>query len=237
MSLLHRPPPPPSALPKPPPKALPQRQPPSGPPPARTLPAAAAATPAVATPAAATPATVSVAAAAPAAAPAPLQAPPSAATRPAPSAALPAFIGDGLTPSMAAMMEAVRLYEDLLVEENALLRAGDASGVTALLDRKMNATRLYQERQRSVLGDPEATRSLTPDQRTQVVAMVRSLEELATENTILLKANMSAIQQLFEVINTAARKMRKREVSYSQAGVIRDYHQAHNLSLAYNHVV
>lgn len=143
----------------------------------------------------------------------------------------------GLTPSMTAMMEAVQIYDALLVEENALLRTGDSAGVAALLDRKMNATRLYQERQRAVLGDQEATRSLTAEQRAEVVTMVRSLEELARENTILLKANMSAIEQLFEVINTAARKMRKREVSYSQAGVIRDYHNAHNVSLAYNHSV
>jgi hypothetical protein len=143
----------------------------------------------------------------------------------------------GLTPSMTAMMEAVQIYDALLVEENALLRTGDSAGVAALLDRKMNATRLYQERQRAVLGDQEATRSLTAEQRAEVVTMVRSLEELARENTILLKANMSAIEQLFEVINTAARKMRKREVSYSQAGVIRDYHNAHTVSLAYNHSV
>lgn len=135
------------------------------------------------------------------------------------------------------MMEAIDIYRELLIQENALLRSGDSDGVAGLLDRKMSATQLYQDRQRTVLGDPEATRSLSADQRAKVVAMVRALEELASENTILLKANMSAIQQLFEVINLAARKMRKREVSYSQAGTIRDYHLAHNMSLAYNHVV
>jgi hypothetical protein len=143
----------------------------------------------------------------------------------------------GLSPNMMAMMEAVRIYEALLEEENALLRAGDSDGVAALLERKMSATRLYQERQRTVLGDPEATRSMSPEQREQVVAMVRALEDLARENTVLLKANMSAIEQLFEVINTAARKMRKREVAYSQAGTIRDYHLPHQTSLAYNHTV
>jgi hypothetical protein len=143
----------------------------------------------------------------------------------------------GLSPAMSAMMEAIRIYEDLLTEENAALRAGDSKTVAALLDRKMGATRLYQDRLRTVLGDGEATRALAPEQRAQVVSIVRSLEELAKENTILLKANMGAIEQLFEVINTAARKMRKREVAYSQAGVIRDFHQASNTSLAYNHTV
>jgi hypothetical protein len=143
----------------------------------------------------------------------------------------------GLSPAMQSMMEAIRIYEDLLVEENAALRSGDSKTVAALLDRKMGATRLYQDRLRTVLGDGEATRALTPETRAQVVSMVRSMEELAKENTLLLKANMGAIEQLFEVINTAARKMRKREVAYSQAGVIRDYHQASTTSLAYNHTV
>jgi hypothetical protein len=143
----------------------------------------------------------------------------------------------GLSPAMAGMMEAIRIYEELLVEENQALRTGDSKTVAALLDRKMGATRLYQDRLRTVLGDAEATRALSTEQRAQIVSMVRSLEELAKENTVLLKANMGAIEQLFEVINTAARKMRKREVAYSQAGLIRDYTSAATTSLAYNHTV
>jgi hypothetical protein len=143
----------------------------------------------------------------------------------------------GMPPALAGMMEAIRIYEDLLIEENAALRAGDSKTVAALLDRKMGATRLYQDRLRTVLGDAETIRTLSTEQRAQMVGMVRSLEELAKENTVLLKANMGAIEQLFEVINTAARKMRKREVAYSQAGVIRDYRNAAATSLAYNHTV
>jgi hypothetical protein len=155
----------------------------------------------------------------------------------APRSPAPLIDTRGLSPAMAGMMEAIHIYEQLLVEENAALRSGDSKTVAALLDRKMGATRLYQDRLRTVLGDGEITRSLSPEQRAQIVSMVRSLEELARENTVLLKANMGAIEQLFEVINTAARKMRKREVAYSQAGVIRDYQTAATTSLAYNHTV
>jgi len=155
----------------------------------------------------------------------------------APRSPAPLIDTRGLSPAMAGMMEAIHIYEQLLVEENAALRSGDSKTVAALLDRKMGATRLYQDRLRTVLGDGEITRSLSTEQRAQVVSMVRSLEELARENTLLLKANMGAIEQLFEVINTAARKMRKREVAYSQAGVIRDYQTAATTSLAYNHTV
>jgi len=246
MSLPQRPP-----LPKPPPKAGPAGLPPRAPG-AHTLPSHPGAPaglpparPAVAAPAApaAAPAMPAMKAPMPqpqaAAAPAPL-APVAPAMQAAPAAPRPpvALIDiRGLSPAMAGMMEAIHIYEELLVEENAALRSGDSKTVERLLDRKMGATRLYQDRLRTVLGDGEITRSLNPEQRAQVVSMVRSLEELAKENTVLLKANMGAIEQLFEVINTAARKMRKREVAYSQAGVIRDYHTAATTSLAYNHTV
>jgi hypothetical protein len=160
-----------------------------------------------------------------------------AAAQATPRPAVPLIDIRGLSPAMAGMMEAIHIYEELLVEENQALRSGDSKTVAALLDRKMAATRLYQDRLRTVLGDAEITRSLSTEQRTLIVAKVRSLEELARENTVLLKANMGAIEQLFEVINTAARKMRKREVAYSQAGVIRDYQTAATTSLAYNHTV
>ena len=224
MSLPQRPPLP---LPKPPPKA--------GPP---GLPPPRAAVPVQAAPAALPARPAMAAAAMPAAAP-PAPAAPAlpAAAQAAPRIAVPLIDIRGLSPAMAGMMEAIQIYEELLVEENAALRSGDSKTVAALLDRKMGATRLYQDRLRTVLGDGEITRSLSTEQRSQVVAMVRSLEELARENTVLLKANMGAIEQLFEVINTAARKMRKREVAYSQGGVIRDYQTAATTSLAYNHTV
>lgn len=229
MSLPQRPP-----LPKPPPKALPPRA-PGLPPPARPMAMAAPAVPAAPAapvlPQMQTPAPV---AAAPVAAP---LAPPQHAVPVTPRSPVPVIDIRGLSPAMQSMMEAIRIYEDLLVEENAALRSGDSKAVAGLLDRKMGATRLYQDRLRTVLGDGEATRALVPETRAQVVSMVRSLEELAKENTLLLKANMGAIEQLFEVINTAARKMRKREVAYSQAGVIRDYNLASTTSLAYNHTV
>ena len=249
MSLPQRPP-----LPKPPPKAPPPGLPraPGAAPAAAPAAAALPGRPAMAAPAMAAPALpgrpAAPAPAAPAAQPQALAsqlpqfaapAVPAAPTAPAAPQRSPVPLIDirGLSPAMAAMMEAVHIYEDLLVEENNALRTGDSKTVAALLDRKMGATRLYQDRLRTVLGDGEITRALTPEQRAQVVSMVRSLEELAKENTVLLKANMGAIEQLFEVINTAARKMRKREVAYSQAGVIRDYHTAATTSLAYNHTV
>jgi hypothetical protein len=159
------------------------------------------------------------------------------AVRPAMTRPTPLVNTKGLPANLAPMVEAITLYDELLAEENVLLKAGDAKGVAGLLDRKMAATRLYQERLRTVLSDNQCTRSLTPDQRTSVVALVKCLEERAHENAVLLKANMSAIEQLFEVINTAARKMRKQEVAYSKAGMICDNYSRYGSSLAYNRTI
>jgi hypothetical protein len=150
---------------------------------------------------------------------------------------MPSIDIKALPASLGPMVEAIHIYDELLTEENAALKAGDSKTVESLLDRKMSATRLYQERLRTLLADPHCTRSMAPNLRSEVVTMVRCLEERAKENTTLLKANMGAIEQLFEVINTAARKMRRQEVAYSKAGMICDGYNRNGVSLAYNHTI
>lgn len=211
-------------LPKPPPKAPPSARPGSLPP-ARPLPTAPSAMPAPKPAAAMKPAATPVS---PAAAPA---------VKPAAARPLPTVDVKGLPANLGPMVEAICLYDELLSEENAALKAGDAKTVEGLLDRKMAATRLYQDRLRTLLGDAQCTRSLTPDQRSHVISLVKGLEERANENTVLLKANMSAIEQVFEVINTAARKMRRQEVNYSRAGMVCDNYNRNGVSLAYNHTI
>lgn len=213
----------PQNLPKPPPKAPPgPRGPVTAPPSAAPMPPRA---PAVgAAPAPRGPHTPGPQAPGPAAAAKGTRAAPTVDTK-----SLPASLGP--------MVEAIRLYDDLLAEENAALKAGDSKSVEALLDRKMAATRLYQERLRTFLCDQQCTKTLSPEQRSNIVAMVRGLEVRAKENTMLLKANMKAIEQVFEVINTAARKIRKQETVYSKAGVVRDGYSQQGVSLAYNNTI
>lgn len=231
-------------LPKPPPKALPGARGPLAVPPMSPTAIAHAAPPGRPTPIVAK-----------AAAPTPVSAPTSAKPVSTPTSAKPvAATGGAAKPSVTArtmpstdirtlpanlgpMVEAIHIYDELLTEENAALKAGNAKGVEALLDRKMAATRLYQERLRALLADPQCTRSMAPERRNEVIAMVKCLEERAKENTTLLKANMGAIEQLFEVINTAARKMRHLDVAYSKAGMICDTYNRNGVSLAYNHTI
>jgi hypothetical protein len=142
-----------------------------------------------------------------------------------------------LPEALVAMLEAIKIYDDLLTEENAALKAGQSKTVEGLLDRKMAATRLYQERLQILLSDPQNTRGLPPDQRNEIIAMVRHLEERTKENSILLKASMGAIEQLFQVINSAAKKARRQELGYSKAGLLREAYNRSGMSLAYNHTI
>lgn len=237
-------------LPKPPPKAPPSRVPGALPaPPARPAAPTSVARPATPSPAA-QPAPLAPRPASPSLAPRPAPAAAASAAAPATANAAPQPAGaasaprpkpmmdlKGLPANLGPMVEAIQIYDDLLYEENTLLRAGDAKAVSALLDRKMAATRLYQERLRTMLADTQSTRSLTTEQRSEVVSRVKALEQRAQENAILLKANMSAIEQLFEVINTAARKMRHQEVAYSRAGLVCDNYSRNGVSLAYNNTI
>lgn len=217
-------------LPKPPPKTLPGNRSPLGAPPAP--PAKVVAQPAPRPGVSPSPATTGAA---------PTSIRPTASAVPGKTAAgvktMPSVDIRSLPANLGPMMEAIRIYDDLLIEENAALKTGDSKTVESLLDRKMAATRLYQDRLRTLLADQQCTRSMAPNLRSEVISMVRCLEERAKENTILLKANMGAIEQLFEVINTAARKMRRQEVAYSKAGMICNNYNRNGVSLAYNNTI
>jgi hypothetical protein len=225
-----------SNLPKPPPKAPPPPRAPAAAPPAAPPRAAVAPTRVPFTAAAA----VAAAPAMPVAPTATITPGTAAGARPRGEAAAtptPTVDARGLPANLAPMVEAITVYDQLLSEENALLTAGDAKGVSALVDRKMAATRLYQERLHAVLSDRECTRSLTPEQRASVIALVKCLEKRAQENTTLLKANMNAIEQVFEAINEAARKMRRQEVAYSKAGMIQESYGRGGVSWAHNSMI
>ena len=143
----------------------------------------------------------------------------------------------GLPPSLAAMIEAIDLYDAILTEENTLLRTGDAKGVAALLDRKVAATQLYQERLRALLADEAGRKTLSAEQRAKTTALAHGLEERAKENALLLKANMTAIEHVIEAVNGAARRSLRKEVGYSGKGDIRETYGAQGGAIAINRTI
>ena len=143
----------------------------------------------------------------------------------------------GATGSVGSVMEAVKLVDDVLVEENQVLRRHDAKAAAALQERKLAATRLYHERMRALLKDAEAVRAMPPEQRMALTALAHGLDERVRENAILLKATMDSIDRLFAAINTAAQQKNHREVAYSRAGVVAGPASPVAASIAFNRTV
>jgi hypothetical protein len=131
----------------------------------------------------------------------------------------------------------VRLVDTVLAEENLVLRRHDAAGAAALQERKMAAARLYHERMRALTRDTEATRSMSLEQRTELVTIARGLDERVRENAILLKATMDSIDRLFGCINQAAQQKANKEVSYSRAGMVAPSASPAAASIAFNRTV
>ena len=143
----------------------------------------------------------------------------------------------GAAGTVGAVIEAVRLVDNVLSEENLVLRRHDAVGVAALQERKLAATRLYNERMRLLSRDAEATRGMTLEQRSELVTLARGLDDRVRENAILLKASMDAIDRLFGCINQAAQQNANKEVNYSRAGMVAANASPSAASIAFNRTV
>jgi hypothetical protein len=143
----------------------------------------------------------------------------------------------GATGTVSAVIEAVRLVDDVLAEENLVLRRHDARAAAALQERKQAATRLYHERMRIFARDAEAARAMRPEEKAELVALAQGLDQRVRENAILLKATMDSIDRLFAAINHAAQQKVQREVSYSRAGMVAPSSQPGAASVAFNRTV
>jgi hypothetical protein len=150
---------------------------------------------------------------------------------------VPDIDNEGLPEAIKPMIQAITIYDKILSEENICLKNADSQGVAALLDKKISATVIYQERFKNLMSDQSALSSLTTLQRDSIISRVQILDKKAKENLLLLKANMGAIEQVFDVINKAALKVRRKDVAYSADGSLKDEYSPHNVSLAFNQSV
>jgi flagellar biosynthesis/type III secretory pathway chaperone len=164
---------------------------------------------------------------------------------PAKSAGTPRALGTGavrqadlqdLPGSIAGLVDALHLYNELLTEENELLRLHKTAGVATLLERKQRVTLLYQERLRSMLKDLPTLHALPDQQRSKIRDLAQKLDALASENAVLLRGNMHAIERLFEVINAAVRRHRQQDVTYSKSGRV-DFTPLGSSAIAFNSTV
>jgi len=161
---------------------------------------------------------------------------PISASRPGPSAQAAATTSARidlriLPAHMVPMVEAIIMYDELLVEENDALAACNPKAVEALQTRKQEATKIYNDRLRTLLSDPNGMRGQPPEIRDQVMALIRQLEQRCAENAMLLKANMEATEKVFGVINSAVIEARRREAMYTNKGGV---NWGNNTSVAFN---
>lgn len=163
----------------------------------------------------------------------PAGAPPVSAPSPTKPSAPPVSNPLGLPQTLAAMAEALQIYDSIVVEENRLLHAQDIPAVAALLERKQKATILYQERLRTTLNEKDSVQTLSPEQRQWLVDQAQLLQTHVEENAGLLRANMHAIERLFGAVNEAFRKERDQQVTYSAKGKI-DGPPVSNSAIAFN---
>jgi hypothetical protein len=143
----------------------------------------------------------------------------------------------GATGTVSGVMEAVRLVDEVLAEENLVLRRHDARGAAALQERKLAATRLYHERMRVFARDADAARAMRPEEKAELVALAQGLDQRVRENAILLKATMDSIDRLFAAINHAAQQKVQKEVSYSRDRKVAPSSQPGAASVAFNRTV
>src|SRR5262249_5897195 len=126
----------------------------------------------------------------------------------------------GATGTVSAVIEAVRLVDDVLNEENLVLRRHDARAAAALQERKQAATRRYHKRMRVFARDTEAARAMKPEEKAELIALAQGLDQRVRENAILLKATMDSIDRLFAAINTAAKQKVEKELAYSRGAIV-----------------
>lgn len=156
-------------------------------------------------------------------------------TAPAPvaQAAAPAAPQPGRPPQMAALTEAMQIFDAIIVEENALLRRQDVQAVKAMAERKEKASVLYLERLRGAFSDAEALGQLPPDERARMAALAQQMKGHVDENAALLRASMQAVERMFGAINDQVRQERTTQVTYSAEGQM-DGPAARHSAVAYN---
>jgi hypothetical protein len=155
-------------------------------------------------------------------------------TAPTSPRAMPSISPEGLPPVVALLTESMRLYGEVLIEENALLRKHNTAAVGSLLGRKLAATRLYQERMEQTLRDKKVLENIPLEQRVRVHALAHALEEQAAQNAVLLRASMSGLDRVLEVINSTVRNERQREAPYSKGGRLESARGRRSVAIAFN---
>ncbi len=126
------------------------------------------------------------------------------------------------------MSDPVLSYEDLVwvvstlcelleVENDALARH-DAQTIRELADNKAALAQMYLKTVLPMIEKPLVLEELTPEQVEELRAKGRQLGQLALENSLKLRAEITACQRVMDTMVKAAKKNAVNTVSYGRKG-------------------
>lgn len=130
-------------------------------------------------------------------------------------------IEDSAIPAFDDLMFACTNLCELLEVENDALANHDAETIAALGDRKIALTRLYASYTRGLADLPESGRGFNPEQRDELLAVGRQLEELVERNAMLLRAAIDATKTVVDIIAQSVRSSQDPGIVYNRSGAMR----------------
>ncbi len=143
---------------------------------------------------------------------------------------------EGLDTKVVHLMEAMKDLSHLLAEENAALSRHDVDAVRNLAERKFLMTRFYREKMAAISESPRVLTNL-PEEKKEVVRRAgNTLQALAKENGMRLKANIEAHNRFMKSIVTAVKERElEKATSYAQSGRVEgDPTQAFRKAVTFN---
>ena len=130
------------------------------------------------------------------------------------------MVSVGLPLEYAHAAEATRLFTDLLATENAALREHAIDKVVALQDRKRALARLYEDRLHVLAGQTGVSVELPETWRNNLGELGLRLTAAVEENARLLKARMTALETVLNVVARAVAQVSANDPFYSKNGKI-----------------
>lgn len=128
---------------------------------------------------------------------------------------------DSAIPAFDDLMFACTNLCELLEVENDALINHDAETIAALNDRKIALTRLYASYTRGLADLPDSGRTFDPEQRDELLAVGRQLEELVERNAMLLRAAIDATRTVVDIIAQSVRSSQDPGIVYGRTGTMR----------------
>lgn len=123
---------------------------------------------------------------------------------------------------------------ELLEVENEALTQHDIQTVRDLSDNKAALARIYEQALLPMSEDPSLVDGLEPEQREELTALGRRLQELVEVNARILKAEMEATNRLMDAVVSAVKTNAPNTVTYGKGGAFDGHKGPEHNSVALN---